>query len=292
MIKMRSEQEMLELILGFAAADERVRAVFMNGSRANPNVKKDIYRDYDIVYVVTETQSFLDNKGWISVFGETAMLQEPDSNDLGWGIDCDFTRSYCWLMLFKDGNRIDLSIKTKEPALEAYLSDSLCVKLLDKDGILPEISASNDRAYWIKPPAKSQYDGCCNEFWWCLNNVAKGIARSQLPYAHRMYSQVVHMELERMAQWYIGTMHNFSVSSGMWGKYFKELLPESIYAQFMKTYCTASAESLWDAVFAACDLFEVLARSVAGSLGYSYNEQDGKNMVDYLKSIMQHRFTV
>jgi hypothetical protein len=47
-----------DLILDVAKADQRIRAVYMNGSRANPNIKKDKYQDYDIVYVVTETESF------------------------------------------------------------------------------------------------------------------------------------------------------------------------------------------------------------------------------------------
>jgi hypothetical protein len=50
---------MFNLILYVAKADERIRAVYMNGSRANPNVEKDKHQDYDIVYVVTETESIL-----------------------------------------------------------------------------------------------------------------------------------------------------------------------------------------------------------------------------------------
>jgi len=75
---MRTEQEMIDMILGVATADERVRAVYMNGSRANPNVIKDKYQDYDIVFTVTEIASFLEDKSWISVFGDTLIVQEPD----------------------------------------------------------------------------------------------------------------------------------------------------------------------------------------------------------------------
>lgn len=46
---MRSEKEMFELILGVAERDDRIRAVFMNGSRADANSRKDIFQDYDIV---------------------------------------------------------------------------------------------------------------------------------------------------------------------------------------------------------------------------------------------------
>ena len=42
---MRSETEMLRLFLDIANADDRILAVYMNGSRTNPNVEKDIFQD-------------------------------------------------------------------------------------------------------------------------------------------------------------------------------------------------------------------------------------------------------
>lgn len=56
---MRSEQEMMTMILDTARADERIRAVGMNGSRTNPDAPRDIFQDYDIVYFVTDMQPFL-----------------------------------------------------------------------------------------------------------------------------------------------------------------------------------------------------------------------------------------
>lgn len=277
---MRTEKEMFDLILGIAEADERIRAVYMNGSRANPNVKKDPYQDYDIAYVVTETQSFLSDKSWISVFGDIAMVQEPDSNDLGWGQNADYNRAYTWLMLFKDGNRIDLHIQVKEAMLEEYIKDSLTVPLLDKDSILPSIPPSNDKDYWIKEPTKSRYDGCCNEFWWCLNNVAKGIVRDQMPYAMRMYHEIVHIELDKMLEWYIGIKTDFFISVGMWGKYFKNYLPSALYELYLKTY--SNYEGLWTAIFTACELFRTVASAVGYHFGYAYNQSDDDNMMQYL----------
>ncbi|WP_242835329.1 aminoglycoside 6-adenylyltransferase [Ruminiclostridium papyrosolvens] len=242
-------------------------------------IKKDKYQDYDIVYVVTETESFLINKSWISVFGEIAMVQEPDSNDFGWGENTDYSCSYCWLMLFKDGNRIDLHIQIREVMLEEYTTDSLTVPLLDKDNILPHIPPANDKDYWIQKPNKSKYDACCNEFWWCLNNVVKGIVRDQFPYAMRMYNEIVHKELDRMIEWYIGTETEFSVSVGMWGKYFNKYLPADFYQLYTKTY--SNFEMLWMAIFAACELFRTVASEVGRHFGYSYNHSDDDNMMKY-----------
>ena len=195
---MRTEQEIMNLILGIAIADKRIRAVYMNGSRTNSNVAKDDYQDYDVVFTVTETESFINDKDWLFNFGEPLIIQEPDSNDLGWGIDHDFTRRYAWLMLFKDGTRIDLGVEINDETNKNFLEDTLTVPLMDKDGIFPVIPPTNDSGHWIKPPVKEKYFGCCNEFWWCLNNVAKGIARDHLSYAMRMYIQIVHIELEKM----------------------------------------------------------------------------------------------
>ena len=62
---MRSEEEMMHLILQVAKDDERVRAVYLNGSRTNPNAPKDRFQDYDVVYVVTDTKPYYENHDWI-----------------------------------------------------------------------------------------------------------------------------------------------------------------------------------------------------------------------------------
>jgi aminoglycoside 6-adenylyltransferase len=66
---MRSEREMLDLIVGVARGDERIRAVIMNGSRVNPNAPRDIFQDYDVVYFVTDVAPFKNNLEWIKRFG-------------------------------------------------------------------------------------------------------------------------------------------------------------------------------------------------------------------------------
>jgi len=289
---MRTEKEMFNLILGVAIADERVRAVYMNGSRTNSNVPKDIYQDYDIVYVVTETKSFLEDKSWILVFGEPTIIQEPDNNDFGWGINADFSKSYGWLILFKDGNRIDLHIIIKEEAVKDYLSDTLTVLLLDKDGCLPQIPPPSDVQYWIKKPTEAQYKGCCNEFWWCLNNVAKGIARDELSYSMWMYNEVVRDMLHKMIDWYIGVNTDFKISAGKQGKYYKKYLPHDLYEMFTKTYSDSNYNNFWSSIFTACELFRTIAPIVAEYFGFTYNTEEDKNMTEYLNKVCNNELSI
>lgn len=189
-------------------------------------------------------------------------------------------------MLFQDGNRIDLHIQTKEAMHQEYGKDSLTVPLLDKDQILPQIGPSSDRGYWIQKPTESRYLGCCNEFWWCMNNVAKGIVRDQFPYAIRMYHEVVHVELDKMLEWYIGIKTEFSDSAGMWGKYFKKYLPSELYELYLGTY--SDCETLWTAVFSACELFHMVASVVGKHCEYEYYQNDEDHMMRYLEIMRNH----
>lgn len=58
---MRTEQEMMDLILETARRDSRVLAAYLKDSRANKNVPKDVYQDFDIMYVVKEVAPFREN---------------------------------------------------------------------------------------------------------------------------------------------------------------------------------------------------------------------------------------
>lgn len=276
---MRTQQEMMDLILGFAQSDERVRAVFLNGSRANPHAPRDIYQDYDIVYVVRELESFKADQRWLDVFGERLIMQMPEAmrNPSGDG-------HFNWMMLFCDGNRLDLTLMPI--ALFAQMQqDSLTRALLDKDGILPPFPPPDDSDYLVQRPDQLDYDSCCNNFWWCMQNVAKGIAREELPYAMLMYHQVVREELHDMISWYIGTQNDFAVSAGKLGKYFRRYLPPPLYAQYVKTYSDASPAAFWQAIFSCCALFRTLAQAVAGALGYAYNCGDDQGIMHYLRRV-------
>lgn len=276
---MRNEKEMFDLIIGVAKQDLRIKAVYMNGSRANPNAPKDIFQDYDIVYVVENFKSFVESKEWIDVFGKRLMLQTPETMREPSGAG-----HFNWMMLFDDSNRLDLTlIPIEKPELIG--NDSLTVTLLDKDGILPYFPKANDSDYVIQPPTKLFYDSCCNNYWWCLQNVAKGIVRDELPYGMMMLNSVVREELHDMISWYIGTITDFGVSSGKMGKYFKKYLPPELYEQYLKTYSEANHESMWKSLLEAEKLFSYLSVRVANHLKYEHNKQDEENMEKYIASL-------
>ncbi len=72
---MRSDSEILQLILTTARNDPRIRAVILSGSRTNPTAPRDVFQDFDILYLVTEVESFTADHTWINRFGELMILQ-------------------------------------------------------------------------------------------------------------------------------------------------------------------------------------------------------------------------
>ena len=282
---MRTEQEMMELILRVAGEDERIRAVYMNGSRANPNAPKDRFQDFDIVYLVRETGSFLADPGWTDVFGERLILQCPDEMDRILGEKTDFTQKFTYLMQFADGNRIDLRIAVWDFVREDYPADTLVIPLLDKDGVLPPAPPTSDRLYWVRKPTEDQFFCCCNEFWWVSLYAAKGLWRRELLYALDHLNLYIRPQLLRLLSWQAGESHGYSISVGKCCKYLDRYLPDQIWRRLLRTYPVAGVEEIWEALAETCRLFDDTAVKLAESLGYSYNVEEARRCLEYLEKV-------
>jgi len=278
---MRSEQEMLELIVNTARNDDRIRAVIMNGSRANPNAPRDFFQDYDIVYVVTDVPSFKQDPNWIKIFGELMILQLPDDMSDPPPLD---HYGYAYLMQFSDGNRIDLTLYPLAK-LDKLEEDSLSILLLDKDGIIPRFPPSNDSGYLPKPPTSKQYADCCNEFWWVCPYVAKGLWRKEIIYAKCMFDESVREQLMKMLIWYIGMKTQFLINPGKLGKYFKKYLEPELWDLLQGTYADANYEHAWEALLTMCTLFRKIAAAVAEHFTFEYPRGDDARISAHLNHV-------
>ncbi|MCL2821469.1 MAG: aminoglycoside 6-adenylyltransferase [Oscillospiraceae bacterium] len=273
---------MIELVLSVANDDERIRAVSMEGSRANPAIIKDQYQDYDISYYIHDITPFYNNPDWvIEKFGKPLIMQMPEAmrNPCGDG-------NFNYMMIYPDGVRLDLSFHQG-----VYEDDGEpSVTLLDKDngnGLRPQIPQPSGAIYHIKPPTELFYYSCCNNFWWCLNNVAKGIARDELPYVMTMLNEIVRSELHDMINWYIGTKHGFDLSTGKDGRFFKRYLPPDLYKQYQETYSGSDYTDIWKAVDIMCDLFHTLAIAVAQHFSFSYKNDEEEGIREYIRIVKE-----
>ncbi len=280
---MRTEQQMFDLILGTARDDDRIRAVIMNGSRANPDAPRDFFQDYDIVYVVTDVEPFRHNLAWIARFGELMILQLPDEMEDPPPVDAP---GFAYLMQFADGNRIDLTIHPVN-RLDALGDDSQTIVLLDKDGILPSFPPASDRDYLPKPPTAKQFADCCNEFWWVSPYAAKGLWRQEIVYARQMLDEYVRAQLMKMLIWHVGVQTGFQVSPGKYGKYLQRYLEPDLWNLLLRTYADADYDHTWDALLIMGDLFRRVATGVAAHFGFEYPYGDDARVSAHLRHVRE-----
>ena len=102
----------------------------LEGSRANINIPKDEFQDYDITYFVSDIEPFISNDDWLNQFGNIIMMQKAG----GYGIIPHLAeKGFSYLVLFDDYNKIDLTLLPLEE-LDNYLKgDKLIKVLIDKD---------------------------------------------------------------------------------------------------------------------------------------------------------------
>jgi aminoglycoside 6-adenylyltransferase len=278
---MRSEQEMLTIILDTAREDERIRAVVMNGSRVNPNAPRDFFQDYDVVYFVTDILPFKNNYEWIRRFGELMVMQEPEDMDDPPAENRGF---FTYLMQFKDGNRIDLGIFPLS-MIEEQCRDSLSVLLLDKDGRIKPFAPADESGYLPKKPDAKAFADCCNEFWWVCPYVAKGLWREEIIYARFMLDQVVREQLMKMLTWHIGVKTGFQINPGKYGKYYQKYLDPELWELLLQTYADGDYDHTWEAMTAMGDLFRKTAVQVADHFGFRYPHDSDRNVSAHLQHV-------
>jgi aminoglycoside 6-adenylyltransferase len=284
--QLRTENEMMDLILDAAKNDERIRAVVINGSRADDFILyKDKYQDYDIVYLVTDFQYFVDNRNWIDIFGARIMLEMPTYQDVE---PSDYNGYFNYQMLFTDGNRIDLTFASLDKIHE-IAKDEVGRVLLDKDNRFTSVEYDNSKKYFVKKPSKKDFENKCNTFWWSTQNIAKGIKRKELPYVMKMFNWV-RDDLDDIISWHIGMNNDYNVSSGKMGRYFVKYLDNDIWKKYVSTFPSGEYDEIWSALFFMCGLFQQLATKIADEYSYEYPHQDDKLMTEHLYRLRNNRF--
>ncbi len=276
---------MMNVILSVAESDERVRAVILNGSRANPKIMKDDFQDFDVIYLVKELESFRVAPHWIDVFGERIILQMPNAMNID-GHDWEAEKNeITYLMLFKDFNRIDLKlIEVKDKAL---YKDRLNKILLDKDNLLQPNPNPSDRDYWVSKPTQKDFKDCCNEFWWVTTYVVKGLARNEMVYAKEMLEVPVRKMFLRMLSWFVGKSYGFNINLGNSYRFLQKYVSPQMWEAILKTYPDANKTNIWNSLMEMTRIFNELASSVADELGLDYHREEAQNVIQYLRDRAQ-----
>ena len=272
-INMRAETEMLSLLIKIAK-NLKVKAVALSGSRTDTKAPKDEFQDYDVVYVVDDFDNLTSDLSWLDYFGKRIIEQE---------VVLDHRRLY--LMLFEDGNRIDLTLCLKDHIQEWVDSEAGFTVLEDPEHLFEPYSQNLER-YWTSPASAIDFEKACNEFWWVSAYVVKGICRKQVIYATDHLYGICQQEFLKILAWQVASNRGV-VDIGKNYKYLFNYLPTEKEKEFSNLLDFSSIEKLSQSLLATMQLFHQEAQRLAQKLDFDYDKEVAEKMIEYAEERMK-----
>lgn len=271
----RSEAQMLRLILQ-VAENIQVEAVAMSGSRTDTKAPKDEFQDYDVVYVVDDLDNLTRNFSWLDQFGKRIIEQH---------VFLGHRRLY--LMLFEDGNRIDLTLCPKDYIQEWVDSEAGFTVLEDEKGLFEPYFPSPQR-FWTSPASAIDFEKACNEFWWVSAYVIKGICRKKVIYVTDHLYGICQQELLKVMAWQVASDRG-RVDIGKNYKYLFNYLPAEKEKEFSNLLDFTSLDKITQSLFATMELFHQEAQFLAHKMGFDYDMRVAEKMIQYAKERLLNR---
>ena len=266
---MRTETEILNLLLQVAKT-LKVEAVALSGSRTNQKVQTDEFQDYDLVYVVDDIDNLTSDLSWLDQFGKRIIEQE---------VTLGHRRLY--LMLFEDGNRIDLTLCPKDHINEWVDSEAGFTVLVNEKGSFESYSPSPQR-FWIHPASETDFEKSCNEFWCVSAYVVKGICRKQVIYATDHLYGICQQELLKVLAWQVASDRG-TVDIGKNYKYLFNYLTAEKEKEFSNLLDFSSSDKITHSLLATMQIFHQEAQILAQKMGFEYDREVAEKMIEYAK---------
>ncbi|MBE5845711.1 MAG: hypothetical protein E7302_16395 [Butyrivibrio sp.] len=282
---MRSETEILKQIMDMAAGEPSIRAVI----RTNFLPKREYQHSYEFYFVVDDVEKY-ENDTFKDCFGKRILLYRGDKN-----YPEMFPNTKAHLMVFEDGITLSIDVSDKDTFLSRFnreqsyenvwIGDTY-KKLLDKDGILPEIERLEEtQTLFGCSPSEEEFLGTCNEFFWVLKTFSEYTLRKELPSAMFYLNIAVRDMLNKMLRWHIYLQKGTPVDMGILDSKMEKLLEKELFDLYKKTYPTADYDEIWKAFDAVVELFHKVGYVIAKKCGYTYPEETEKNMLSFISNL-------
>jgi len=192
-----------------------------------------------------------------------------------------------YLILFEDGNRIDLTLCPKDHINEWVDSEAGFTVLVDEKDLFESYSPSPQR-FWISPASETDFEKSCNEFWWVSAYVVKGICRKQLIYATDHLYGICQQELLKILAWQVARDRG-AVDIGKNYKYLFNYLPAEKEKEFSNLLDFSSLEKIAQTLFATIQLFHQEAQRLAQKMGFDYDKEVAEKMIKYAEERVNKR---
>ena len=288
---MRTEKEIIDNVIEVAKTDDSVRAVI----RTELFLVKEYLHSYQFCFIVDDVEKYSDDGIFEICFGKRVLLYGGDKNHPEM-----FPGTKAHLMVLEDGITLVINVMDKDAFLSKFNRENVhenvwegetYQKLLDKDGILPDIERLEEtQTIFEETPSEEVFVNICNEFWWVMKTFAEYTLRKELPAAMFYLNVAVRDLLNRMLRWHIYLQSGKAVDMGILDCNMEKLLDKDLFALYKKTYPNADYDQIWEAFNAAQLLWQKSGSAVAERCGYSYPEETEKNMLRFIDNLRGQQY--
>ncbi len=194
----------------------------------------------------------------------------------------DYQHKYNLMMLFTDGNRLDLGLCPLSGIADWAADDPVAQILADPQHLLPTNLQHSDQIYWTTAPSAQAFRNCCNEFWWVTPYVVKGLQRHEVFFATDHSYQVCLQELRRLLDWQVAAQAGYQLNLGKNDKYLWAHLTPALQSQLQVGLDLSSETQIAKGLVQLNQTFDQQARLFASAQGFDYDTEEATAVQQYV----------
>lgn len=268
----------------WAEAQPDVRLILVLGSRARSDQPADEYSDADILFLVDDPRRFVEHDDWLEPLG-TMWLSFLEPTATGDGIERR--------ILFAGGLDVDfipvpvaaVRAWTRVPADVADIVRRGVRVLLDKDGLLAQLTAAPADAPARVEPTEREYSQVVNDFLYHVVWTAKKLARGELWTAKSCLDDYMKWRLLQMIEWHARLTRGVN-DTWHGGRFLEKWADPRALEGLRRAFARYDAAEVKDALRATLELFHWLAVETGGTMAYVYPLQVEEHITKLIDKIL------
>ena len=274
--------EVLQKIINWAQAEDPIRALILQGSRAKER-SADELSDYDISVYCKTSKPYTEAEEWLSQIGQVWVCVKEM---ISFNQETFPTR----LVIFAGGIKVDFSFLSLN-CLDQMIKGSLLDEynqgyqiLLDKDHIAGRFRGPIQKE--TKKPSKEVFLRTIQEFWFEAYHVAVYLKRKDL-WSVKFRSNAMNTFLLALIEWEAESRNGWNKAISPMGKQMALWTLPSIWQQLQNIFAHFDPKDSWKALFHSLTLFRQLSVDLSRQLGFDYPEALDKNMSGFISKLRE-----
>jgi aminoglycoside 6-adenylyltransferase len=276
----------LSNITVWAQNRQDIKALLLVGSRARTDRPADIWSDYDIIMIVDDPETYIQNSSWLNELGNVV---------LSFIEKCVIGDSFEHRVLFDNGQDVDFIIESAQAASSTSLSwcNPHVVDvykrgyqvLFDNIGIssaLEKLTSGAPLAY--TPPPPESFTNVINDFFYHCVWTVKKLMRGELWTAkHCLNGYLQKNCLLKMIEWHARAQQPRNLDTWFSGRFMEKWTDKKIIARLHKLDACYDARHIIRALYEIIDLFNELAFKTAALLHHTYEHKKAEWIRKWIK---------